>query len=142
MANVAIKSNEFCRSSESSLIVLDVSYDTVRLTPTISTIHLIVRAGRPFSNPRHDELTMMAWWLNGKSGSGSLLSGKDLTNVSEVTLAPAGLPVGYMDPVTRHIQGTPRPAYKDYNQYVQNLNLPLSVASSPAYRARMSAAGD
>ena len=29
---------------------------------------------------------MMAWWLNGKSGAGSLHSGKDLTNVSKVAL--------------------------------------------------------
>ena len=73
---------------------------------------------------------MMAWLSNGKSGSGSIHSGKDLTNVSKVTLTPAGLPVGYMDPVARHIQGTL--AYKDHTQYVKNLNLSSSVASSPA----------
>ena len=73
---------------------------------------------------------MMAWLSSRKSDSGSLHSGKDLTNVSKVALTPAGLPVGYMDPVTRYIRGTP--AYKDYNQYVKNLNLPSSVASSPA----------
>ena len=32
--NAAIKSNEVCWSSKSSLIVPDVSYDTARLTPT------------------------------------------------------------------------------------------------------------
>ena len=94
---------------------------------TINTINL---AGIPCSNRRHDEQTMMAWLSSRKSGSGSLHSGKDLTNVSKVALTPAGLPVGYMDPVTRHIRGTP--AYEDYNEYVKNLNLPSSVASSPA----------
>ena len=44
-------------------------------------LQVIVRAGTPFSNPRHDEHTMMAWVLNGKAGSGSLHSGKDLANV-------------------------------------------------------------
>ena len=101
--------------------------EIVRLTPTVCTINLIVRAGRPVSNPRHDEQTMMAWWLNGKSGSGSLHSGEDLTYVSAVPLAPTGLPVGYTDPVTCHIRGMP--AYGDYNQYVKNLNLSSSVAS-------------
>ena len=70
------------------------------------------------------------WVSNGNSGSGSLHSGKDLTSVSEVPLAPAGLTGDYMDPVTRHIRGTP--AYNKYKQYVKNLNLPSSVASSPA----------
>jgi len=47
-----------------------------------------------------------------------------------VPLARAGNHVDYTDPVTRHIRGTP--AYEDYNQYVKTLNLPSSVASSPA----------
>ena len=94
--NAAIKSSELCWSSKTSLLVSDVSYDTVRLTPIICTIRHFVRAGRPFSNPRHGELTMMEWRLNGKSGSGSLHSGKGLIDVSEVALAPEGRPVGYM----------------------------------------------
>lgn len=91
-----------------------------------------MRAGRPltFSNPRHDEHTMMAWVLSGKSGSGSPHPGKGLAGVSKVPLAQAGRRVDYTDPVTRHVRTTP--AYRVYNQYVKKLNLPSSVASSPA----------
>ena len=60
--------------------------------------------------------------------------GEGLTNVSKVPQAPAGLPVYYIDPVTRHIWTTS--AYGVYNQLVKNLNLPSYVASSPASLGR------
>ena len=97
-----------------------------------------------YSNKREDRFqiqattncytTMMAWVPNGKSGSGSQHRGKDLTTWSKVPLAPAGLSVDHIDPVimTRHVRAMS--AYEVYklNQLVKDLDLPSSVASSPA----------
>ena len=72
---------------------------------------------------------MMAWLFR-ESRVGSLHGGKELTNVSKVPQAPAGLelPVDYIDPVARHIWTTS--AYGVSNQLVKDLNLPSSNGMS------------